>query len=316
MKMLRLGNLLPPVILAAAGLIPLTGPTVYELHILIAALTYSILAASWDLLFGYTGQLSFGVAGFFGLGAYTSALLNGYFGISPWLGLLVAGITCAAAGLIMGVPTLRLTGTYLALVTLAFSEGMRAIFFNWYDVTNGAIGYSGYSQFPGIPNDAATYYYLVLAIAIVSFLSMHILVNRSRIGLIFKAIREDQVLAWMQGVDIVRYKLLAFVISCFFMGVAGAFFAHYLRVVDPQMMLPASTALFIGMSVVGGVGTIWGALIGGFALEVIYEYVRAFGVYYNLMLVGGSVILMVIFIPQGLWGISHSAYARMRKKWR
>ncbi len=277
----------------------------FVIHVAIIAMVFAIMAVSWDLLFGYAGQLSFGHAGFFGVGAYGSALLTYYFDISPWLGLGLGGLLAALFGAIVGIPSLRLRGVYLALTTLAFSEVMRVIATNWHDVTRGTLGFSSHKPYPGIPHDPFYYYYLILLIAGASIGFMYWLAEHSKTGLIFRAIKSDDKRCQALGIDILRYKMIAFAVSGFFAGVAGAFSAHYLRLIAPADLTPQITILTVAMAVIGGAGTIIGPMLAALVIHGMIEYLKILGAVYSLMAVGILLMVFVMFLPRGIAGVIH-----------
>jgi branched-chain amino acid transport system permease protein len=290
-------------IAAFALAFPLMAPNTYVINIVNIGLTYAIMAASWDLLYGYAGQLSFGYAGFFGVGAYTSALLSFWLGISPWFGLLLGGLGAAVFGAIVGIPSLRLKGVYLALSTLAFTEVARVIITNWHSVTRGTLGFSAHPTYPGLPFTRLHYYYLILLLAVLCIGFMYWLGNHTRTGLVLRAIRSDDIRSQALGVDILRYKVLAFALSAFFAGVAGAYFAHYLRVITPGELSPTITIFIIAYATIGGIGTIIGPAVAAVVIHFLIEYLRIFGAVYNLMAVGAMLIVFVIFLPDGMAGL-------------
>jgi len=278
-------------------------------------LTLSVLAASWDLLGGYTGQISFGHAAFFGIGAYTSVILNIKYGISPWLGFFAAGIFAAELGILVGLPGSRMRVPYLFITTLAFAEALRLIVQNAVSLTRGASGLQIQEDLITIGSDLhgrkLGYFYLGLIIFLVLIGFMYILANRSEIGLIFKSIREDEVLAGSLGVDTVGHKILAFGLSSFIAGLIGAFYAYSIRVLTPDLLGITWTANIISIAVIGGMGTILGPILAAFLLTILSELLRTIGlVVWNLIIKGLAVILVVVFVPGGLW----AAIGRLRKK--
>jgi branched-chain amino acid transport system permease protein len=287
-------------VLTLLAVLPLLNLNEYVMHIMIMSFIFGILAASWDLLVGYAGQLNFGHAAFLGIGAYTSAILNKHLGVSPWLGLPVGSLAAMAFGVGLGFPALRLRGHYLALTTLAFAETSRIIVNNWIDVTGGPYGIFGYSPFPGIPFTKPVYYYLTLGALLSAVGCMRWLGNATGFGLGFRAIRDDEVLADAVGINTARYKLLAFAVSSFFAGFGGALYAHYVLLVAPVTMSPMTTGFIIGMAVLGGVGTIIGPVVGALILYTLSEYLRIFGVIYHLITVGVVIIIILLFLPEGV----------------
>jgi branched-chain amino acid transport system permease protein len=303
-----------PLALAVAGgvaLLPVLLPHPFVLTIATQAAIWALLAASWDLLSGYTGQISFGHAGFFALGAYAAAAVTKHADISPWLGLLVGAALAAAVGLLAGFPALRLRGHYLALVTLGLAEIIRLVAQNWMALTGGPFGIHDYRSFSGLPTAALAYrqamYLVVVLVVAASLAAMHHVCERTNAGQAFRAIREDEVLAQTLGIDTTRYKLLAFALSSGFAGLAGALYAYYVQLVSPSVASAATTSLIIGMAVFGGLGTLWGPVLGAVLLYGLYEGLRFVGVVYNLVAVGLVIMVFVIYLPRGLAGFRRSA---------
>lgn len=294
--------------LAASVLLPMVVPHPFVLAIATQALIWALLAASWDLLSGYTGQISFGHAGFFALGAYAAAVATKHLDLSPWAGLAVGALVAAAMGLGVGFPALRLRGHYLALVTLGFAEILRLVAQNWLAVTGGPFGIHDYRTFPGLPADPlarrqATYW-VVLAIVGASVAVMAGVCERTSAGKAFRAIREDEVLAAALGINTTAYKLLAFGLSAGFAGLAGTLYAYYVLLVSPSVASAATTSLVIGMAVFGGLGTIWGPVLGAVLLYGANEALRFLGVVYNLIVVGLVIMVFVVVLPSGLAGLT------------
>ena len=302
------------VTLAAVGgaaLLPVLLPHPFVLTIATQAVIWALLAASWDLLSGYTGQISFGHAGFFALGAYAAAAATKHADVSPWLGLLVGAAIAAAVGLLTGFPALRLRGHYLALVTLGLAEIIRLVAQNWLALTGGPFGIHDFRSFPGLPDGALAHrqamYLVVVAVVVGSVAVMYQVCERTSAGQAFRAIREDEVLAQTLGIDTTRYKLLAFALSSGFAGLAGGLYAYYVQLVSPVVASAATTSLVIGMVVFGGLGTLWGPVLGALLLYGLYEGLRFVGVVYNLVAVGFVIMVFVIFFPRGLAGFGRSA---------
>jgi branched-chain amino acid transport system permease protein len=294
--------------LAAGALLPVVVPHPFVLAIATQALIWALLAASWDLLSGYTGQISFGHAGFFALGAYAAAAATKHLDLSPWAGLAVGALAAAAMGLGVGFPALRLRGHYLALVTLGFAEILRLVAQNWLAVTGGPFGIHDYRTFPGLPADPLTRrqatYWVVLAIVGASVAVMAAVCERTSAGKAFRAIREDEVLAAALGINTTAYKLFAFGLSAGFAGLAGTLYAYYVLLVSPSVASAATTSLVIGMAVFGGLGTIWGPVLGAVLLYGVNEALRFVGVVYNLIVVGLVIMVFVVVLPSGLAGLA------------
>jgi len=309
--MTRRPRALPLAVAAGAALLPVLLPHPFVLTIATQAAIWALLAASWDLLSGYTGQISFGHAGFFALGAYAAAAATKHADVSPWLGLLVGAAIAAAVGLLTGFPALRLRGHYLALVTLGLAEIIRLVAQNWLALTGGPFGIHDFRSFPGLPAALMAHrqamYGVVVVIVTVSIAAMYLLCERTNAGKAFRAIREDEVLAQTLGINTTRYKLLAFAVSSGFAGLAGGLYAYYVQLVSPTVASAATTSLVIGMAVFGGLGTLWGPVLGALLLYGLYEGLRFVGVVYNLVAVGLVIMVFVIYFPRGLAGIRRSA---------
>ena len=292
-------------VLAAAA--PLLWSHPFVLHIATQALIWALLATSWDLLGGYAGQISFGHAGFFSIGAYAAAIATQRLGAPSYAAMALASLVSAAVGLAVGFPALRLRGHYLALVTLGFGEIIALVAQNWESLTGGPFGMHDFGSFGGLPADPLAQrqaaYAIVLFVSTGTMLALLWLCNRTDIGPALQAIREDQVLAASLGIDTTRYKLLAFSLAAGVAGLAGSLYAYYLQLVSPSIGSAGNSAVIIAMAVFGGVGTIWGPFLGGILLYGLTEMLRFAGVVYNLIAVGGIMIVFVIFAPKGLAGL-------------
>ncbi|GAC1347776.1 MAG: branched-chain amino acid ABC transporter permease [Acetobacteraceae bacterium] len=292
-------------LLAAAA--PLLWSHPFVLHIATQALIWALLAASWDVLSGYTGQVSFGHAGFFSIGAYVAAIATQRFGVPSYAAMPLAALITASAGLLVGFPALRLRGHYLALVTLGFGEIVALVAQNWEAVTGGPFGLHDFGSFGLLPAAALARqqvsYLIVLGVTVTVLLGLLWLCNRTDAGPAFRAIREDQVLAASLGINTTRYKLLAFTIAAAGAGAAGSLYAFYIQLVSPAVGSAANSAIVIAMAVFGGVGTIWGPFLGGILLYGLTEMLRFVGVVYNLIAVGLIMIIFVIYAPKGLAGL-------------
>src|SRR5512139_104985 len=210
-------------------LLPLFSKDPYMFRILIQASIFAVFAASWDLLCGFTGQMNFGHALFFGVAAYVTALLNLHANIPPWGSIPLGALAAVLTGLIVGIPCLRIKGTYLALTTLAFPIILMGIVFAIPNITGGELGISGLARISG---SRLTDYYVAVGTMLASGIIMW-KITQSNTGLIFHAIREDELALRTAGINTTRYKLLAFCLSGFFAGIAGGLYAHFIRVAGP-----------------------------------------------------------------------------------
>lgn len=279
----------------------------YLTAVFVSVLLFFILGAIFDFMLGYLNIFNFGIGGFMALGAYTSALLATHFSVSPWIGLIAGGAATLVLGIFAGVITLRLRGIYIGLTTLFLAEFVLFTFSNLRDYTRGAAGLQ-VATFPDLlgisfgRSDPLALYYLMLAIAAAIYAVLHILV-RSRIGLIFKAIRDDQLGTSVLGYDVVRYKLLNFAVASFCIGGVGAFYGNYIGILVPttQEFGISRTTEILTIAYVGGRGTLWGSLLGAFTLIGIQELSRSIQEW-RLVLYGTFLVLVLMVFPRGLAG--------------
>ncbi|MGI5882797.1 MAG: branched-chain amino acid ABC transporter permease [Dethiobacteria bacterium] len=265
----------------------------YYLQIIILVGINIIMAAGLNLIVGYTGQLSIGHAAFMSLGAYTSAIATLNLGLPFIVSLLIGALVAAFFGILIGIPTLRLKGDYLAIATLGFGEIVRIIFLNL-KITGGAVGLRG------IPKETTLLW--VIAAALVTLYLLQRILN-SRVGRALIAIREDETAAESMGINATYYKTLAFGVGAFFAGLGGGLFAHYFRYIHPNVFGFMRSIEQLCMVVLGGLGNMWGAILGAVALTAIPELLRA-GAEYRLLVYGALLVLMMRARPQGLLGES------------
>ncbi len=286
------------IILAGMCVLPL-GLGIYPQHVLIVSLFYVMMASSWNLLAGYTGQVSFGHAAMAGIGAYTSGILAVKAGIDPWIGVCAGTAIAALLGLGLGALCLKMGGIYLSLTTLAFSQILHIVIVNEYDVTRGTMGL----QVPGLMAEYSkiTYYYIMLAAAVLMLTILYRMIH-SNLGLNFRAVQNDEVAAKSVGVKVLQVRVLAFTVASAMAGFAGGLYGHYLLLITPE--IPSLDLQFnvLAMTVIGGMGSFIGPIIGAFALNILAEKIRDYGEYH--VLVFGLVALVVArFAPNGLLGL-------------
>ena len=278
--------------------LPLVMDHPYYLGILFLASIFAILAASWDLLSGFTGQMNFGHALFFGVAAYTAALLNLHFGLAPWLTIPLGALAAVLAGLIVGVPCLRLRGIYLALATLAFPLILTGFIFVFPGILGGEMGVSGIDPLSG--SRTIDYYIAVTLMIGLGFVMWKI--TASKTGLIFHAIREDEVTARASGINTTRYKLLAFCLSGFFAGIAGGLYVHYMKVAGPSTLELLLSFQVVIWAIFGGIATIYGPIAGVFILYIPLTLLESVPVVseIRMLLMAIIVVLAMLFMPEGL----------------
>ena len=281
---------------------PLVSQAPYPLLILTLASVYTIFAVSWDLLSGYTGQVNFGHALFFGVGAYSSALLYKYLGWQPWASIPVGAVIAALIGVVTCLPALRLRGPYLSLLTLAFPLLFTEIARAFPEVTGG---YVGIRALPPLAASPEGRYYVCLIVMTVAVLIMWKLTDAGskgvRTGLIFHAIREDEIAARATGINTIRYKVLAFAIGGFFGGVAGGLFGHTLRTVGLGVFAISLSFQAIIWVIFGGIVSIYGPVVGVFVLHPLIELLQGTPVSeYRHLIMAVVVILILLFMPEGI----------------
>ena len=299
----------------AALVLPLLLRGPYHRHVLVLAGLFTLMALGFDLVLGYLGELSLGHAAFFGIGAYTTALLTRNFGVPFPLDLLLAGLFTGIFGLLIGAPSLRLRGPYFAIVTFGFAEILHLVALNWTSLTRGPMG------LPDIPHPQLGpfrittelgYYYLVLALIGVAMLVTRRLLE-STVGHAFLAIRENEELASAAGIPTFRFKLLAFVIGMIFAGAAGSVYARYVHFVDPTALSFYYTVTVVSMVIVGGQGSIAGTTLGALVFTLVPEYLRV-AERARLVIFGALLMLAIIFMPDGLRGIWRRARPPRRER--
>ena len=300
-------QVIPAIIAAFFILFPLVVKSDYYQHLVILALMWVVIGGSWNLLAGYTGQVSFGHAVFFGVGAYTAGICASKLGISAWWGMAFGGFTGALVGLLIGWICFRLRGPYFALATIAAGEIFRLIATNWESLTDGMVGILIIQTF----RSKLPYYYLALTLAAAS-LWIFDLVMKSKLGFYFVSIREDQDAAESLGINATLYKNISLLISSFFTGLAGAFYMNYMAFIDPEVVfsLHYISIMAILVGIIGGVATIWGPAVGAFIMIGVQETFRSalFGLApkwiseSHVLVFGLLVIFVILFMANGVVG--------------
>lgn len=282
----------------------------YIRGVLARIIVYATLASGLNIINGYSGQSCLGIVGFTCIGAYSGAILTTGLDF-PFLASLVATLLlCAAAGFIVSLPTLKLNGMFLSIITLGFSEMMRLIALNWQKLTNGPLGIKG------IPNvelfgwkikSGAPFYYLALAALLLVVFLLNRLLN-SRVGRAWIAIREDQDAARSLGVKVSHYRCINFMTGAMICGTMGVFIAYYYRYVSPDMFSLDEGFNVLSMCVVGGSGTLFGPIAGAFVINLLTEGFR-FASEWRMVMYAVLIITMMWVRPQGLFGAKDSVIA-------
>jgi branched-chain amino acid transport system permease protein len=312
----------PFFLLAILILFPLIVRDDYHQHLMILVLMWVVIGSGWNVIAGYTGQVSFGDAAFFGTGAYTAGLFVTKLGLSAWWGMLFGGIAAMAIAFPFGWICFRLRGAYFALATLALNEVMRHIATVWESLTDGMVGILIVQSFVSkIP-----YYYIALGLAAISVIGVQIIM-RSKWGYYFVSIREDQDAAESLGINTHYYKMLSLNVAAFLTGMAGALFMNYMGFIDPEVVfsLHDISIMAILVGIVGGVGTLYGPVVGAFVMVAVHEFFRTgfFGFFKGIAALTGSdmiivwakyvmqahvlgfgilVVLVILLLPNGIVG--------------
>jgi len=313
----------PPIILLVILILfPLIVRDHYHQHLMILVLMWVVIGSGWNVIAGYTGQVSFGDAAFFGTGAYTAGLFVTKLGISAWWGMLFGGIAAMAIAFPFGWICFRLRGAYFALATLALNEVMRHIATIWESLTDGMVGILVMQTFVS----KVPYYYIALGLAVISVIGVQVIMG-SKWGYYFVSIREDQDAAESLGIDTHYYKMLSLNVAAFLTGMAGALFMNYMGFIDPEVVfsLHDISIMAILVGIVGGVGTLYGPVVGAFVMVAVHEFFRTgfFGFFKGIAALTGSdmiivwakyvmqahvlgfgilVVLVILLLPNGIVG--------------
>jgi len=282
----------------------------YLLHILVITGIYIILTLSLNLVLGYTGLASLGHAAFSCVAAYTSSLLALNYGVSPWLGLLIGAIIAAVSGLVIGFPSLRLKGDYLALATFGLGVIVYSIAKNWVSVTRGPMGLPGIPGFTIFGYQLSSIWAYLILVALFVLLTYFVIrrVVNSPFGRILRGIREDEIATLAMGKNVNRYKLLVFIIGAFFAGIAGSLYAHYITFIDPSSFTVMESITILLMVVFGGMGSLAGPFVGASVLVILPELLRFLGMPSTIaaplrqMIYGLLLVLLMLKRPQGIMG--------------
>ncbi len=282
--------------------------TEFYLVILGEALIMSLLALSFNLLFGYMGQLSFGQAAFYGLGGYTVAMLMTKVHFNFWLSLIAGILVASIIGLIVGYFCVRLRGIYFAILTLAFGQLLFVIIYKWHDFTGGDDGIQGVFP-PGILKSPIVYYYFILLIFIAAAFVLWRIIN-SPFGYTLKAMRENPERTEFLGISISKYQLITFVIAAAFAGLAGALWAPFYRSIAPFSLMWIKSGEPVMAAILGGSSIFFGPILGMFIMTFFHAWVLGFTIYWPVVM--GALILIIIFLLPG--GILGYAQEKLRER--
>ncbi len=290
---------------------PLFATNPFPRHLLIMIMMYATMTIGWNIIGGYAGQVSFGNGAFFGVGAYTAAILLTKYGINPWLGMVAGCALSVILAIIVGYPCFRLKGHYFAIATIAVIEIMSTLFLTW-DYVGAAVGVYLPILDESLKNfefhkSKAPYYYIMLAVFL-GALGLCWTVQRSRLGYYFRAIKDDPDGARSIGINIQKYKMYAFCLSAIFTSICGTFYAQYVLYIDPASTISLMVSIHLCIiALIGGIGKLFGPIIGAFVFIPLVELTRVYlgsqGQGVDLIIYSLLMIVIAILRPQGLWGL-------------
>lgn len=301
--------ILVAVVALALVLAPLVITDAYVRHLFIIAFIYAIVASNWDLSLGHTGLFNFGHLTFFGIGVYTAAIAAKTLGIDPWLAIPLAGVTAALSAALIAAPVARLQGIYVVLVTFAFSQLALQIVLSQSHITGGAEGmvrlpYLEIGDYRFIRDYKLGYYYVGLGLLALSTMFL-VVVARSQFGKSLRAVRDNPDYATARGISVARQRIVVLVLSAIFTGIAGGFYAIYLRVASPEVFSFATLALALSMVLIGGVGSVFGPVLAAFLLTFGSEAMAGIRGFEEgrFIVVAIAMILVLRLAPGGLWAL-------------
>ncbi len=273
----------------------------FYLTVLCEALVMAMLAISFNMLFGYMGQMSFGQAAFYGLGGYAVAMLMVKWQFNFWLSIVAGVLLAAFAGLIVGYFCVRLRGIYFAVLTLAFGQLIWTIVFKWHDVTGGDDGIQGVFP-PDFLKSPSSYYYLILIVFLVSSWIIWKIIH-SPFGYTIQAMRENSERTEFLGINIARYQLIAFVIAAALAGLAGAIWVPFYRSVAPSYLTWIKSGEPVMAAILGGPAVFLGPVLGTFVMTFFHAWVLGFTVYWPVVM-GALILFIIFFLPGGILGFA------------
>jgi len=295
-------------LLAALAAVPFVAGS-YFVHVLTVGLYYTILAASWNLLAGMTGQFSLAQQTFATIGAYTTGLIARYFELPIWVGMSAGVVVAGGLGYLLGRIVLHMRAIYLAIATWAFAETIHILITAAYPITRGELGLSVPALYPG--EHPSLYYYTFLALTAVCVLGMYVMV-KSPLGYFMRAIKDDELRAQTLGIDTTRVKVLVFTVTSAIAGLAGVFYAHFSIVLSPQMAdFNSEMAKLIIMVVLGGLGSFAGPLIAAAPIQIVLTFLQRYGEW-DMVFFALIVIVLMRTYMGGLAALAAAAYQKLR----
>ena len=298
--LLLLASLLAPVFLGE-----------FYLTVLCEALVMSLLALSFNLLFGYMGQLSFGQAAFYGLGGYAVAMLMTKVQFNFWLSMVAGILVAALVGLLVGYFCVRLRGIYFAVLTLAFGQLIFFIVFKWHDFTGGDDGIQGVFPPEYLKSPVAYYYFILVVFLAAAFVLWKII--QSPFGQTIKSMRENSERTEFLGINLAKYQLITFVIAAALAGLAGAIWVPFYRSVAPSYLTWIKSGEPVMAAILGGPALFFGPVLGMFIMTFFHAWVLGFTVYWPVVM-GGLILFIIFFLPGGILGYAQEKLKERREK--
>lgn len=304
-------------ILAGALLLALISQNVYFLTIYVFCGIYVIAVSGLDLLFGYSGQISLGQAMFYASGAYTSAILTTRFNVNPWLAIIAGMILTAILAAIVAIPASNLVHQFLALLTIAAGNMMYVFLCKATSVTNAMAGIRNIPDLSifGYELHSKLSFAIFTFLMIIVFLFLKQRIIHSSTGRAFMAIRENTVAAGGMGINVRKYKILAFVLSAIFVSFAGSMYAHFVRFISPETFNSTQSTLFMTMLLFGGMGNPVGPILGSVILAILNESLQSFNTYKTLIY-GILILITVLFMPKGCYGLGCDLFGKAKRLFR
>ncbi|MCX5883386.1 MAG: branched-chain amino acid ABC transporter permease [Deltaproteobacteria bacterium] len=296
-------------VLALLIILPLVSSS-FGQHVMIITFMFAMCGVAWNVMGGYAGMFSFGQVAFFGIGAYTSSFMVLTFHLSPWIGLVAGGVLSSLLAALIGYPCSKLRGHYFAIASIAFAEIVRIVFNNW-----KMVGAAEGLTLPMVKESLVhfmfhssklPYYYIMLLFLLIA-VAVCYWVSTSKMGYYFRAIKESHEIAEVLGVNVVRYRLFAIMISAFLTSMAGTFYAQYILYIDPEsVMILAISVQIVLVAMLGGANTVLGPVVGAAILIPLSEYSRAWlgykGTGVDMILYGTLITVISMYQPAGVWG--------------
>jgi len=293
------------------AVVPLFLRDAFLCHILIMIMMYATMSIGWNVIGGYAGQVSFGNAAFFGVGAYTTAVLLVNYSVNPWLGMLAGCVLSVGLAVVVGYPCFRLRGHYFAIATIAVGEIMGVIFTNW-DYVGAAVGIYMPILEESITNfefhsSKIPYYYIILVMLLVA-IAVSYFIEESRLGYYLRAIKDDPDGARSLGIDIQKYKMIAFSIYAVLTSICGTFYGQYVLYIHPSSTMDLMMSIHLCIiALIGGIGKLFGPVVGAFVFIPLMELTRVYlgseGQGIDMIIYSLLVIMIAIWRPQGLWAL-------------